>query len=84
MSLAHRLKAVQPNSRNDGCQSCIWWKKIRPESRAAINEWLAAGHSIMQLHEIVAAPSDDDPDEPPLTVSLSGWRNHLKHHAETQ
>ena len=81
MSLAQRLKSVQPNSGNRGCQSCIWLQKIRPESRKAIDEWITAGHSIMQLHEIVSSPSDD-PAEPALGVSLSGWRNHLKHHDE--
>ena len=81
MSLARRLKSVQPNSGNRGCRSCQWWQQIRPDSRKSINEWISANHSIMQLHEILSAPSDD-PDEPPLDVSLTGWRHHMKHHKE--
>lgn len=81
MSLATRLKSVQPNAGNHGCQTCQWWQLIRPESRKAINEWITAGQSHMQLHEILAAPSDD-PAEPPLTVSLTAWRHHMKHHDE--
>jgi hypothetical protein len=81
MSLARRLKSAQPNSGNHGCRTCLWWLEIRPESRKSINEWISAGHSLMQLHEILSAPSDD-PNEPALPVSLTGWRHHMKHHAE--
>lgn len=81
MSLAARLKSVQPNRANDGCQSCIWWPTISSESQELINEWIDKGHSQMQLHEILSAP-DDSSDDPPLMVSLSGWRFHLKHHNE--
>lgn len=81
MSLAHRLNAVQPNAGNHGCKSCQWWQQIRPESRASINEWIASGNSLMQLHEIITAASDD-PAEPALEVSLTAWRHHMKHHGE--
>lgn len=81
MSIASRLKSAQPNRSNDGCQSCIWWGTISSESRKLIDEWIDNGYSQMQLHQILSAV-DESSGEPPLEVSLSGWRFHLKHHAE--
>ena len=80
MSLAARLANAQPNRRNGGCQSCQWWTQISSESQKLINEWIDAGHSQAQLHDILAA--GDDGEDPPLPVSQSGWRFHLKHHDE--
>lgn len=80
VSLANRLKSAHPNPTNAGCQSCKWWASIRPESRDSINAWLDAGHSQAQLYEILTGPSDD-PKEPALSVSLTGWRHHMRHHA---
>lgn len=80
MSLAARLVNAQPNRRNSGCQSCKWWATISADSQKLINEWIDAGHSQAQLHDILTTP--DDGDDPPLMVSQSGWRFHLKHHAE--
>lgn len=81
MSLAARIANAQPNRANDGCQSCIWWPTISAESQKLINEWIDNNYSQMQLWEILAA-TDDTGDDPPLQVSLSGWRFHLKHHSE--
>jgi hypothetical protein len=41
--------------------------------RAAFDQWLADGHSLQQLYEICAA------DNPPLDVSLTAFRHHLRH-----
>lgn len=80
-SLSDRLKSAQPNPSNvGGCVTCQWWQTIGDETRALINEWLDAGHSIKQLYEILSAPSDGD--EPPLPISNTGFRMHLNHHDE--
>lgn len=81
MSLAARLANAQPNRANNGCESCLWWDTIGAESRKLIDEWIDAGHSQAQLWDILSA-TDEDSDDPPLQVSLSGWRFHLKHHGE--
>lgn len=80
MSLAERIENARPNRGNHGCESCKWWATISAESQKLINEWIAADHSQAQLHDIITA--SDGGDDPPLRVSLSGWRFHLKHHAE--
>ena len=82
MSLSQRLKSAQPNRSNKLCATCEWWKKIRPETRRLIQEWLDdPTRSRTQLHEIISSPGDDV-DEPVLEVSVSAWRLHLKHHEE--
>lgn len=81
MSLADRLATAQPKRSNYGCQTCLWWPTISPESQKLINDWIDAGHSQAQLHAILTAP-DQDSDDPPLDVSESGWRFHLKHHEQ--
>lgn len=81
MSLAARIASTQPNKANDGCQSCHWWATVPTDTRTLINNWIDGGYSQMQLWEILTAP-DPDSNEVPLAVSLSGWRFHLKHHAE--
>lgn len=80
-SISDRLRSVQPNRGDTSCTTCTWWLEIRPATRKLINEWIDAGNSIAQLHDILSAPNDDD-DEPRLTNSLSGFKFHLKHHAE--
>lgn len=79
MSLASRLKSAQVNPSNRGCQSCQWWDTVSKESKKLINEWLDAGYSRAQLYEILSQPDEGDP---PLPVSETGWRFHLKHHDE--
>lgn len=79
-SLSDRLKSVQPNKANrNACVTCAWIEKIKPETLTLINEWIDADNSQAQLHEILTQPSDD---APPLKISLTGFRFHLKHHAE--
>lgn len=82
-SIANRLKSAQPYARRanqGGCVTCQWWKTIRPETRQLINQWLDNGYSGKQLWEIITAGSDGD--EPPLDISITGFRLHLNHHDE--
>ena len=82
MSLAKRLKSAQAKVSNQGCQTCRWWKTQNNETKSLINEWIDAGRSSMQLHDILSSTDDGvDPSEL-LNVSYSAWQNHLKHHDE--
>lgn len=56
----------------------MWWETITPETRRLINEWLDNQHSLKQLHDILTAPSDGV--DPPLEISMTGFRLHLNHH----
>lgn len=80
-SLSDRIKAASPKPSNTGCVTCKWWETISADTRALINEWLDAQHSLSQLHAILTA-TPDDPDEQPLKVSLTGLRFHIAHHDE--
>lgn len=75
MSIAKRLAAVIAVRSNTGCATCEWLKTIPQQDREAIDQWVADGMSISQLHEIV---SSDDTN--PLPVSDSAFRNHLRRH----
>jgi hypothetical protein len=61
--------------------TCNWWHTINKDTQKLINEWLDSKSNRTQLYEILTTPTEDQ-DEPPLTVSNSGWRWHLKHHDE--
>jgi hypothetical protein len=79
-SLSDRLKGAQPNPANrKGCNTCIWLETVTPKTRQLIADWIDNDHSRQQLHEIVTSPSDD---VPPLEISMTGFRFHLKHHFE--
>lgn len=83
MSLANRIKAAKKHTSNRGCQTCKWWQTISPETRKLINQWLEdPDNSRLQLYEILSKAGDDDPGEPLLKVSNSGFRFHLQHHDE--
>jgi hypothetical protein len=78
-SLSDRLKSAQPNAQNKGgCVTCKWWASIKPETQRLINEWIDNQHSIKQLHDILSAPTDGG--DPPLLISITGFRLHLNHH----
>ena len=83
MSLADRLRNTPgiPNKANAGCRSCLWLGTIDADTLALINEWIAEGHSSMQLHEIISTPGEDCPDKL-LDVSYSAWRAHTRHHRD--
>ena len=79
-SLTDRLQSAQPNKSNHKtCRTCAWLETVTPEVIALIADWLEAGHSNAQLHEILTTPSDDIE---PLEISMTGFRLHLKHHFE--
>lgn len=79
-SLSDRLKSVQPNKANrNACVTCQFLEHVAADTRDLITEWLEADNSVAQLHEILTAPSDDTPS---LQISMTGFRFHLKHHAE--
>ena len=79
-SLSDRLKSAQPNKANRNlCVTCTWLEQVSQETRDLINQWFDADNSIAQLHEILTQPSDD---APPLVISLTGFRFHVKHHNE--
>jgi len=59
--------------------TCRWWWQVGDDTRRLINEWIDQNHSIRQLHDILTEPSDD-PDEPALDISITGFRLHLNHH----
>lgn len=79
-SLSDRLKSAQPNKANRNlCVTCTWLDQVGDDILTLINQWFDADNSIAQLHEILTQPSDD---APPLVISLTGFRFHVKHHDE--
>lgn len=80
-SLPERIRSAQPNPANiGGCVTCKWWREISDETKTLINEWIDNLHSTRQLHQILTAPSDCG--DPPLAISITGFRLHLNHHNE--
>ena len=79
-SLSDRLRSAQPNKANRNlCVTCAWLETVTPQTRTLINDWLDNDHSVSQLHDIITTPSEDIE---PLVISLTGFRFHLKHHAQ--
>jgi len=72
MSLADRLNDSNPARSNVGCVTCEWLDTLTAEDRAAFTAWLEQGNSMAQLWEICCQDG--------LKISLTGFRNHLKHH----
>ena len=83
MSLSDRLRSAHSESHpaNRGCVSCEWFCELPHEIKELINEWLDGGFSLLKLHGILTA-KDDTSDSPPLPVSDSAWRSHVRHHSE--
>ncbi len=74
MSLSDRLSTVVVSPSNRGCVTCAWLEGLPKADRAALDAWVTAEHSLVQLWEICSS------ETPPLTVGLSGFRNHVRHH----
>lgn len=75
MSLSKRLSSVVPLASNHGCRTCNYLTTLSKEDRQAFDDWLSSGNSATQLWEICCAD-----DENRLDVTISGFRNHMKHH----
>lgn len=74
MSLSDRLSTVHASPSNRGCVTCGWIEGISKADRAALDNWVISQNSLSQLWEICIS------ETPPLTVGLSGFRNHFRHH----
>jgi hypothetical protein len=74
VSLSDRLNADGPRRSNVGCVTCAYVAGLSKADRAAFDAWVLGGHSLVQLWDACAA------DDPPLTVSVTALRNHLRHH----
>ena len=74
MSLAARLSTVVVSRGNRGCVTCQWLETLSKVDRAAFDDWVIGQHSLVQLWDICVS------EEPPLKVSISGLRNHVRHH----
>jgi hypothetical protein len=77
MSLSKRLSSVVPVASNNGCRTCHYVSALSDADLQAFDDWLAGGNSATQLWEVCCA----DPDNP-LDVTISGFRNHMKHHKQ--
>ena len=74
MSLSDRLSTVVVSPSNRGCVTCSWLEGLPKADRAALDAWVTAQNSLVQLWELCIG------ETPPLTVGLSGFRNHFRHH----
>ena len=74
MSLADRLTTDGPRRSNSGCVTCCYVADLSKADRSAFDAWISGGHSLVQLWEACAG------DKPPLTVSITALRNHVRHH----
>lgn len=79
-SIHERLAAVQPNTSSKQCKMCAFWELLKPPTKKLINDWIDAGHSLSQLHDVLCAPGEEG--EPRLDCSITGFRMHMKHHTE--
>ena len=79
-TISERLRTAQRNPANrGGCVTCKWWHTISDDTKKLIQEWIDQEYSVKQLYEILSAPSDD-PKEPALSISITGFRLHMNHH----
>lgn len=79
-SLTDKLQSAQPNKANrNRCVTCEWLQGTTAQVRNLIHDWLDNDHSVQQLVDILTSPSDD---VEPLKISITGFRFHLRHHAE--
>jgi hypothetical protein len=74
VSLLDRLNAEGARRSNVGCVTCIYLNGLSKTDRAAFDSWIAEGHSVVQLWDACSG------DEPPLKVSVTALRNHIRHH----
>ena len=74
MSLADRLNIEGPRRSNSGCVTCVYIADLSKADRASFDAWILGGLSLVQLWEACAS------DNPPLTVSITALRNHVRHH----
>lgn len=75
MAIATRLAAVEPQRSNRGCVTCQWFAQLSDADRAAFDEWVTAKRSLTQLWQVCQADEDY-----PLTISLGGFRTHVREH----
>lgn len=73
MSLSSKIANSSPRRQNRGCETCKWLARLTAEDQQSVQDWLDAGWSMRQLHEICASDEDD-----PLPVTLTAFKNHLR------
>lgn len=74
MSLAKRIKIVDQNATNQTCRTCRFLASMPEDDRVAFWDWVDAGNSKAQLWELCRT------ETPPLQVSVSQFRHHIRHH----
>lgn len=74
MSLKVHLSTLVASRGNWGCVTCLWLEGLKQEDRAAFDDWVIKKLSLVQLWDACAL------ETPPLKVSISGLRNHIRHH----
>jgi hypothetical protein len=74
VSLSENLSNLVASRGNWGCVTCLWLEKLSKEDRGAFDDWVTKKLSLVQLWDACAL------ENPPLKVSISGLRNHIRHH----
>ena len=74
MSLSENLSNLVASRGNWGCVTCLWLEGLSKEDRGAFDDWVTKKLSLVQLWDACAL------EVPPLKVSISGLRNHIRHH----
>lgn len=74
MSLSENLSNLVASRGNWGCVTCLWLEGLSKEDRGAFDDWVTKKLSLVQLWDACAL------ENPPLKVSISGLRNHIRHH----
>jgi len=74
MSLAKRIEIVGPQANTQTCRTCAFVQALSEDDRQAFWAWIDAGNSRAQLWELCRT------EDPPLDVSVSQFRHHIRHH----
>ena len=74
MSLSENLSNLVASRGNWGCVTCLWLEGLSKEDRGAFDDWVIKKLSLVQLWDACALETI------PLKVSISGLRNHIRHH----
>lgn len=74
MSLSENLSNLIASRGNWGCVTCLWLEGLSKEDRGAFDDWVTKKLSLVQLWDACALETS------PLKVSISGLRNHIRHH----
>lgn len=75
MSLAKRLSVVVPQGSHRTCGTCKWIETLSPDDLKALDDWILADRSLIQLWQIATLDKDN-----PYPLSADAMRKCIRNH----